>query len=1036
MTLITDTDPLRWLHISDFHIKPKSSYDRDRVLGALCKSIKHVEERFGRLDFIIASGDIAFSGKADEYAEATRFLDRLLNAASLDKSRLFVVPGNHDVDRTQSIGLCRTLSTPQEADIYFDPCRQLSHIVLRQNAFAHWFDEYFRGLRSFPTSSTCSPPEIVKIREVAVSISLVNTACFSADEHDQGKLLIGRRCLEEALVASSPDDAELKLAVLHHPLSWLSPVESANIRSDLHDAFDLILSGHLHETDIEQVLGVTGDAIHLTAGAAYQGSEWPNTAMACSYLNGEVTVLPLQFVDRPRDIWTVDPAVFPNSPEFTRTFSIRRPKAMEGTSVKAPLADNSDAISAIRRKEWEDQLFTTPSNRLIYAEPRLMRRPQEIVDDVVKPGEDISVSELIVGPKSYLIETRAEYGGSNLCLRLVYEIGLAGNMPILRDARTLPNYKKKLIPELTQEISKPAKERILILDNLDLDKDERLIREIAETELVDRVIAVSTNRDLVASNIIDLSSLPFGLERIYLWQLSRDGTRKMACEVFDTADPVLVTAVVDKVYNDLLSLCIPLSPSNVIMYLRVLHREGDFSPLNRVHIIERYLAEGLSRPSDMYRGNFNFRNKIDVVSAFVYAAYSRGASVFTAHDWFAFCQSHKAETLKEFSSTELLSELEQGRVIYRNGDQIYLRYKFFFDFFLGRYLTSNREALDKFLEQGEFLQVPGVIDVVTGLMTSNSGILTCLIDRLNQHLKDFGVTYVKPEFDPLLSAIWPDAADEEEKLWKPVHEAIESGPRSVQEIDNLKTCLLSEARTEDQQVVLNKFTDLEHSLFNVATLLSDGLRNSDDVAGSVKLAALDAILRSELAAFQVGTMFADRLATRSAFRWGGVLFTNFDKAYGAADPNSAEAIVAVILTLSHSVANKISEQIGTFKLAAVFRSKAASVTSTGFVEVLLFACILEAKGNEWHETLAMLIRKTEKNAYYLHLMLNILMWHLSYGIMQSKDVDAMKRLVALIHAKRGHNKMDPGAKLVTRMLDTLESQNTFDSAIDKGAKNG
>lgn len=102
--------PIRWLHISDFHIKTGDTYDHDVVVEALLSSLPNLIERFGQPDFVIASGDIAFSGKKAEYDLATQLFDAVLNILSLKRERLFVVPGNHDVDRTKGMGLRRVVS--------------------------------------------------------------------------------------------------------------------------------------------------------------------------------------------------------------------------------------------------------------------------------------------------------------------------------------------------------------------------------------------------------------------------------------------------------------------------------------------------------------------------------------------------------------------------------------------------------------------------------------------------------------------------------------------------------------------------------------------------------------------------------------------------------------------------------------------------------------------------------------------------------------------------------------------------------------
>ena len=72
-----------WLHISDLHVRSDNSYDRAVVFQALVSSVRHFRESDGRCpDLIFATGDIAHSGKPDEYSFAAKFL-ALAQMASL-----------------------------------------------------------------------------------------------------------------------------------------------------------------------------------------------------------------------------------------------------------------------------------------------------------------------------------------------------------------------------------------------------------------------------------------------------------------------------------------------------------------------------------------------------------------------------------------------------------------------------------------------------------------------------------------------------------------------------------------------------------------------------------------------------------------------------------------------------------------------------------------------------------------------------------------------------------------------------------------
>jgi predicted phosphodiesterase len=311
-----------WLHVSDFHIRGGDAYDRDVVLRALVKSMQDFRER-GRIpDVIFATGDIAHSGKAHEYDLATQFFDALLAAAGVDRRHLFVIPGNHDVDRELGVGLARTLDSREQADAYFNPAIPKLHVTQKQGAFLQWYNRYFDGIRAFPVDSTCGPVEMLDIRGLRMGILPLNSALFCQGDDDHEKLWIGRRCLETALDKLRTLDAHITVALVHHPLEWLDSLERSNIRAELLAHVDAILRGHLHEMDVESVVGASGSVLHVAAGAAYQTRRWPNRALYATLERDRLTVFPIRYEDQPREVWTVDPSLFPAESHYQKSFSL------------------------------------------------------------------------------------------------------------------------------------------------------------------------------------------------------------------------------------------------------------------------------------------------------------------------------------------------------------------------------------------------------------------------------------------------------------------------------------------------------------------------------------------------------------------------------------------------------------------------------------------------------------------------------------------------------------------------------------------
>ena len=102
---------LRYLHISDLHLagQPKDKagweteqFNQDFVTRSMLDAIETLVQREGKaLDLIFITGDLAKQGKPEDYLVAEVFCRRLLEVTGVTAERLFLVPGNHDVDRRQ-----------------------------------------------------------------------------------------------------------------------------------------------------------------------------------------------------------------------------------------------------------------------------------------------------------------------------------------------------------------------------------------------------------------------------------------------------------------------------------------------------------------------------------------------------------------------------------------------------------------------------------------------------------------------------------------------------------------------------------------------------------------------------------------------------------------------------------------------------------------------------------------------------------------------------------------------------------------------
>ncbi|MEM6456438.1 MAG: metallophosphoesterase, partial [Acidobacteriota bacterium] len=94
-------ETIRLLHLSDLHAREGTAWDANRVRQTLIEDLNDPARADLRPDLVLFTGDLAWAGKPEQFERGWTFLDAVLKACDLDREALFLVPGNHDVDRSK-----------------------------------------------------------------------------------------------------------------------------------------------------------------------------------------------------------------------------------------------------------------------------------------------------------------------------------------------------------------------------------------------------------------------------------------------------------------------------------------------------------------------------------------------------------------------------------------------------------------------------------------------------------------------------------------------------------------------------------------------------------------------------------------------------------------------------------------------------------------------------------------------------------------------------------------------------------------------
>lgn len=307
---------LRWLHLSDFHTG-KDGYGQSRLFQYV---LEHVRSRIASdltPDFVFITGDIANKGLPTQYQEFNEsFLLPLIDLLPPEvQNRVYLIPGNHDVDRNQTRAV-QTYDVLLRVPEFFDPTEQgqferRQSVFPRFQAFAdndmtnngeHWM---------FSQEGTLS--QVVPLSDKNVGVMAINTAWLSYSDNDRHQMSCGKPLLENGL--EKIRGCDVKFILGHHPLDWFLDSELEPVRSLLGRQNIVYLHGHMHKGHGRYEEGAGYTFLDLQSGACFQAREhdlWVNRFLwgEMSFPNREISIEPLQW-SRDHHEWTLDAFAFP-----------------------------------------------------------------------------------------------------------------------------------------------------------------------------------------------------------------------------------------------------------------------------------------------------------------------------------------------------------------------------------------------------------------------------------------------------------------------------------------------------------------------------------------------------------------------------------------------------------------------------------------------------------------------------------------------------------------------------------------------------
>ncbi len=294
----------RWLHISDLHSICKGI--RTIIMrDALIEEIKYINQQ-SQFSFVLITGDI--SDKNAGYNEAKMLIHKIVEVVGLSVEKVFIVPGNHDLNR--NIPNDRELKAKSGWNIDILDEQEMLFIESLLPGQIDFFDAYEDILgRKYPHDEVHFSHEL----DDNISIIHLNTSWMCYDsENESGKLHIGLNSIDKCLSDEKLQTKPIKIAIGHHRISDFNKTVENYLKSLFKSKdIDLYLGGHCHESSIVYDPSINTEFCSCRQARA-EDNNYP-AGFIVGDINTENDQSSFQFYNWDKDLakWTYDYTVTP-----------------------------------------------------------------------------------------------------------------------------------------------------------------------------------------------------------------------------------------------------------------------------------------------------------------------------------------------------------------------------------------------------------------------------------------------------------------------------------------------------------------------------------------------------------------------------------------------------------------------------------------------------------------------------------------------------------------------------------------------------
>lgn len=463
------------VHLTDLHIKDQFDLNillprTDSISGVICN---HITDSKNTIILFCITGDLVFSGKAEQYTLVESFLDKIFSEIEMRFSETIIhivfIPGNHDCNFDISNSVRDLVLLESNLNIL-----DSSHIeqgTSIQKEFFNFVDTYKNKEKRNIIS--CQKDKILTTKSILLDhknrklkVHCINTSWCSKLNEEKGKMKLGFN-IEEI----KKDENDIVITLLHHSAEWLD-WDSKEFWNEYCNKFpDIILVGHDHSIEYVRKVNYDESSNYHIKGNQLYSSERPDQS-GFNILKIDISKMQEYFFGYKWD--TSDQCYLKDIVNVNRPF-VKNRFISSGIQLKKNMKDFIETVNI--------DLPVKSGNNLklshIFGYPTLKIKKGESSIEFLRSQKELMS---FISEKNYIvIEGNREIGKTSLLKQLFNEFYLLKKYPIFLDIEKFNTCDGEELNDIIQNaysehyeninaqiiMQKTLEDRICFIDNFD-----------------------------------------------------------------------------------------------------------------------------------------------------------------------------------------------------------------------------------------------------------------------------------------------------------------------------------------------------------------------------------------------------------------------------------------------------------------------------------------------------------------------------------------------------------------------------------------